>query len=405
MDTFDAALSALGKRDFAAAENLLLTCVAANTRVTEAYFYLAVGAILQRHEAAANAYLSTYMQLPPPADDFYAKFGSLLDSLKADGEALRHFLKKKRLLPYLPSARMSTEKLAERVEPWFYDKELLHFFPRSVGEFSDHASLVERYVLPGHVPSAPPFNRHSSVMTVGSCFADELKNYLMERGYNTGLIHVPSGLNNTFALRQFIEWCATGKQSDRAYWYGEGEDGGAANWQPVEEQQAYYRTISSASGFVFTLGLAEVWEDTHTGAVFWRGIPKRIYDPARHKSRMSTVDENAANLHQLVKLIHGVNPAAQIVLTLSPVPLKATFEDRSCVAADCVSKSTLRVAIDQTMRAGLPRVSYWPSFEIVRWLGSHMTTAMFGEDGSVRHVNRHAVKLIVDAFMRHYYAD
>jgi hypothetical protein len=119
---------------------------------------------------------------------------------------------------------------------------------------------------------------------------------------------------------------------------------------------------------------------------------------------MSTVEENVSNLNELVRLVRSVNPDAHIIFALSPIPLKATYEDRSCFTADCVSKSTLRLAIDQVTRAGMRNVAYWPSFEIVRWLGGHLSTSMFGADGNVRHVNREAVKLILNAFMRHYFA-
>lgn len=64
-------------------------------------------------------------------------------------------------------------------------------------------------------------------------------------------------------------------------------------------------------------------------------------------------------------------------------------------------KSTLRVAIDEVMRAGHSGVTYWPSFEIVRWLGGHLGMSMFGEDGNTRHVNRAAVRMILN--MRYYY--
>ena len=68
--------------------------------------------------------------------------------------------------------------------------------------------------------------------------------------------------------------------------------------------------------------------------------------PTGTSSGSSTVDENEANIVRIVELIRSVNPSAPIVLTLSPVPLLATFRGRSCVTADAVSKAALRMAID-----------------------------------------------------------
>jgi hypothetical protein len=101
----------------------------------------------------------------------------------------------------------------------------------------------------------------------------------------------------------------------------------------------------------------------------------------------------------VIELVRSVNPTAPIVLTLSPVPLKATFRDISCMSADCVSKSTLRVALDRVTSLGLEDVYYWPSFEIVRWVGAHLPWPAYGTGGSSRRVRRDLVREIIDAFV------
>ena len=60
-------------------------------------------------------------------------------------------------------------------------------------------------------------------------------------------------------------------------------------------------------------------------------------------------------------LIHAVirkhRPDARIVVTLSPIPLMATFRPVSCMVANSVSKASLRCAIDTVMtEAGDPRL-------------------------------------------------
>ena len=51
---------------------------------------------------------------------------------------------------------------------------------------------------------------------------------------------------------------------------------------------------------------------------------------------------------------------------------------------------------------------YWPSFEIVRWLGVHYTrpeAPVFGaEDGNTRHVSTWLVDMIVELFIQHHSA-
>jgi GSCFA family len=331
-------------------------------------------------------------------------FGRMLGALGDDGETLRKGLQLMRLIPMQTVGYLGIEKHFTEVEPWYFSRTMTQFFPRHPDEFKDAESLVEKYVLPGWTPPQPPFKRESKLLTLGSCFAQELRNYLAEHGMAADWLFVPPGLNNTFALRNFVSWCLTGETSTAAYWYDEGATGGAVKWGNDAGHESYAEVFKRIDGVILTVGLAEVWWDTVSGGVFWRGVPKSLYDESRHVCRVSTVEENEANLQEIIRLIRQFKPDIPIILTLSPVPLKATTGDKSCIAMDTVSKSILRVAIDKVVTAHAGSVHYWPSFEIVRSLSPHLPYEMFGEDGNTRHVNRAAVHLILRAFMKHYFA-
>lgn len=62
----------------------------------------------------------------------------------------------------------------------------------------------------------------------------------------------------------------------------------------------------------------------------------------------------------------------KIVLTVSPVPLLATFTDNDVIVANCYSKSLLRVAAEY-MRYQYANVDYYPSYESVT-LSDRQTT-------------------------------
>ena len=96
--------------------------------------------------------------------------------------------------------------------------------------------------------------------------------------------------------------------------------------------------------FILTFGLSEVWYDAETQNIFLRTVPKQYYDPDRHLFRVSTVEENRDNIGAIYKLIRKHRPDANIIVTLFPIPLVATFRDESCITANSVSKSVLRVA-------------------------------------------------------------
>jgi hypothetical protein len=263
----------------------------------------------------------------------------------------------------------------------------------------DLAQLIREWVIPGHCPPEPFLTADDEVITLGSCFARNLRRALDKAGVPASRFYIPSGLNNTFAILDLISWVVTGEETSRGFRYNRTEDGGIVDWTPEEEREVYREALVDAGAFVFTLGLAEVWEDRESGGVFWRGIPESVFDADRHVSRLSTVDENEQNIARVVELVRLVNPTAPIVLTLSPVPLKATFRPMSCITADCASKATLRVAIDQLMNRGLDGVYYWPAFEVVRWVGGNLPYSVFGMGGSSRRPEKAVVREVVGAFI------
>jgi hypothetical protein len=277
----------------------------------------------------------------------------------------------------------------------------VRLYPDSLAAFDDVPRLFREHVLPGHAPEQPLLKTGDTVVTLGSCFAQELREVLELADFDSSNLWVPSGLNNTYALLDFVSWAATGQTTPLAYRYERSQNGQLGEWTPQFEQAAYQELFRSAGALVFTLGLAEVWVDSSTGLVFWRGVPEEIFDRERHEFRVSTIAENEENLRRLIDVVRSVNGDAPIVLTLSPVPLLATFRDISCLTADCVSKSILRVALDNVLADRPENVYYWPSFELVRWAGSAFDWRAFGQDA--RHPHRYLVQSIVEAFVDSFY--
>ena len=296
---------------------------------------------------------------------------------------------------------------AVNYDPWYFSKEFTKFHPRAK-ELDDLGTFVEKFVVDGWAPGTPPFRTGSKILALGSCFARELRNYLLREGRLADWLEVPVGLNNTFALRSFIHWCVTGEHDDIAYWYDSSESGGAAMWSPPEEHSHFLQAIEAMDGLVVTIGLAEVWYDVKTNGVFWRGVPRSIYDPTKHKVRMTQPAENRSNIEAIISDVRTIRPNIAIIITLSPIPLQASFGEVSCITSDCVSKSVLRVAIDEVMRMAPDSVYYWPSFEIVRWVSGYIDGAVFKNDpdgDDLRHLRLEYISTILGTFLKYYYAE
>jgi GSCFA family len=277
-------------------------------------------------------------------------------------------------------------------------------FPREMREFRDIGRLIREYIVPGHAPERPMLEAGDKVVTLGSCFARELRNYLDRLGFSSETFWIPSGLHNSFALLDFISWIVTGEETERGFRYDRFEGGEIREWTPEDERVAYAARLAEAGAFVLTYSIAEVWEDRETGGVFWRGVPEEIFDADRHVFRLSTVDENVATILRTIGLLRELNPEAPIVLTLSPGSIAGSFRGISCMTADCVSKSVLRVALDQVIERQLPGVYYWPGFELVRWAGAHLPWEAYGlPDGRPAHASRYLVAELMEAFVEAFY--
>ncbi len=200
---------------------------------------------------------------------------------------------------------------------------------------------------------------------------------------------------NTFAIRQQLEWALGDREIPENLWFGPNKEIAAVD--PVIREQTH-EIINATEVFIITLGLSEIWYDKRSGDAFWRAIPASLFDPAKHGFRLSTVEENFDNLVAIRRCIKRARPDARVVVTLSPIPLMATFRPISCLTANSVSKAVLRVAIDQFMTdvQGDPNVFYFPSYEIVQELFPN------GRQEDNRHLKPEVINFVMETFLRHY---
>ncbi len=150
---------------------------------------------------------------------------------------------------------------------------------------------------------------------------------------------------------------------------------------------------------VFTLGLTEAWRSRADGAVFATapGVRGGHYDPERYEFVNFGVDAVRGDLLQFCRSVRSVNPGIRILLTVSPVPLIATFENRHVLVSTTYSKSVLRVAAEEATQQ-LDFVDYFPSYELIS-TGSTPRN-YYGPD--LREVEELGVAHVMRTFTRHY---
>lgn len=151
--------------------------------------------------------------------------------------------------------------------------------------------------------------------------------------------------------------------------------------------------------FVFTFGLTECWVSSVDGAAYpiCPGVEGGEFDPAKYTFRNETVDDVVGEMTECLTLLGRVNPKAQVILTVSPVPLMATARrDQHVLTATTYSKSVLRVAAEM-LTSRFENVHYFPSYEIIT--GSFNRGRYFADD--LRNVMETGVAHVMSLFKKH----
>ena len=258
------------------------------------------------------------------------------------------------------------------------------------------------------------------VAAAGSCFAQHIARNLTAAGFDflrtEAVEDFSAAFGNIYTARQLRQlmlraygllrpmdtaWLLpSGRYVDpfRPQILGEGLDSAGAVIAAREPHLAAVREMfEQCDVFIFTLGLTEGWFTEDGVAV---PVPPGVLsvmegasDPRFHNF---TLDEIIADLEAfLVDLVH-VNPRVRVVLTVSPVALAATYEDRHVLLSNTLSKATLRLAAE-AMRARHGRVCYFPSYEIIT-APQNLATSL---EPDLRSVAPQGVARVMAVFNRH----
>lgn len=275
----------------------------------------------------------------------------------------------------------------------------------------------------------------TKVAAAGSCFAQHISRYLKAAGctalvtepahpvmteaaaqaLNYGLYTARTG--NIYTARQLLQLIerAYGRFTPREDIWEEGggvfldpfrptiQPGGFNSRREFDIDRArHFAAVRAAfetlEVFVFTLGLTEAWRARADSAVFpvCPGVSGGRFSAEAHEFVNFGVAEVAEDLAAFVRALRAVNPAAKIILTVSPVPLAATAEPQHVLTSTVYSKSVLRVAAEMTVKA-FADVAYFPSYEIV---ASGFAGDYFAADR--RSVTEAGVAHVMRVFADHY---
>jgi hypothetical protein len=163
---------------------------------------------------------------------------------------------------------------------------------------------------------------------------------------------------------------------------------------------AVQKMFRECSIFIFTIGLTEIWRSRIDGAVV--PSPPGVLDTAQQGNEYEfhnlDIDEVRKDLETFIGLLRKVNPKVRVILTVSPVPLAATFTENHIICANTYSKAILRLAVEQIVQT-YDFVDYFPSYE--RITSRHHSDSAFMENQ--RTVRPEAVQEVIGGFVKRYF--
>ena len=235
------------------------------------------------------------------------------------------------------------------------------------------------------------FAAEDKLVTIGSCFARHVESELERYGYRFRTrapenqvepdeCTSPTGFFNKFTTASMlneVRWALAGDDFPHAAYTevnGRWTDGQLpASFATLERAmqirarvQDILGDIRSAQFLVLTLGLVESWFDSEAN-VYMNTAPTAGHIskyPGRFHVHVLDYRENMRHLEEIYETVKAANPGLRLIVTVSPVPLGATFTGQDITVANTYSKSTLR-AVAGDFCAAREDADYFPSFEAV----------------------------------------
>jgi GSCFA family len=269
---------------------------------------------------------------------------------------------------------------------------------------------VERIV--GDYESRPFITKDTKIITMGSCFAQELYQWLLKNGFNCldhewGVIYSPKSISQiiqySFERDRWTPdeptWCMDSKyyfpylkSADHSGPMLLGESMEEARTALEGHYQRSKRILQEADLAVWTLGLTELWRSKKSHCTYFAIPYPQIFDADVHEFHSLSYSEVIDELEYAINTYKSNNEKIKIMLSVSPIPLSISFRSHlGPFVATQYSKSILHAAALE-LSEKYDFVFYMPSYEIVR----NDPRASYSEDG--RHVNRTCVNTIMSAF-------
>ena len=271
-------------------------------------------------------------------------------------------------------------------------------------------------------------SKDDCVVTMGSCFAQHVGKKLISMDFNVPFFDDESNIRarafsanygNIYTVRQALQLLAEANGSamrSENYWKTESgfidpyrPNVFEENFESIEsllENRKHHlisvlNAIKSLDVLVFTLGLTEGWEIKKCGSILpvVPGVLGGEFNKEKYAFKNFDYIEITSDLEEFIDEIIKIRKGDKfkLLLTVSPVPLTATAENRHVLVSSVASKSILRSVADSFSKK-YDFIDYFPSFEIV----TNPKTISNNFEDNIRNVKQEAVDMVMESFASSY---
>lgn len=236
-----------------------------------------------------------------------------------------------------------------------------------------------------------------NTFSLGSCFANNIIKYLKENniintlpGFSrlgskingeydilrTGNIYTPAQMKQLFEEINNQQINHISYKDHNNFYFDALRPGVFENKFNTEEEVKTARKIhiknllakiTDAKQVILTFGMIEGWRDKKT-KYFLPSLPhirNKDIDSNLFEYHCEDLQSIINNIHYIVSFINKCNPNAKIFITVSPVPLVATYKKNHISVSNSASKSSLRASIEYLLTNQSLKFNYFPSYEMI----------------------------------------
>lgn len=268
--------------------------------------------------------------------------------------------------------------------------------------------------------------KNEKVFTIGSCFAREIESILAERGFDVPvnkftlpsgeIVHPAPHLLNEYNVGTILQRVRS-IVNDFSYGNKGIEKIDNNNYidlflhihqEPTrlerllerrEQIQSLYAKLLECNTVIITMGLTECWYDVENECYLNKAPSKKSVtaNPDKFQFHRMDLEDVFGKMRDAITLLNRVSHK-NILITVSPVPLEATFMNNNAVMSNSYSKSVLRAAAE-LLKEQFDNVDYFPSYEIA------LSAGLSGMWSDNVHIDRDVVSKITSHMLNSYFTD